>query len=181
MSGVADPKLDPAARLTRNRRLRVISQPDCQYALVSLHRLIRVGTKVDHQVHGERGIRPDRCYRFPNLGTNLDARRSERGKQGEAVGNHGSQIDERELYIAEFSAKSQNLLDHVLCTLCRRQNALEVRPRRTRGRQVLERSVSEENDGHEHIVEFMSDAARERTHGLETLAVPQLLLQLLSP
>ena len=46
---------------------------------------------------------------------------------------------------------------------------------------ILKRHVGEQNDGHEHIVEFVRDSPGEGADGLQPLAVPELFLQGFAP
>ena len=70
------------------------AQPDRQYALRSLHGLVCIGAKIEHQLRRERRIGAHRRDRVFNLGADLYARGSQGGEEIESIGDDAAQIDE---------------------------------------------------------------------------------------
>ncbi len=87
---------------------------------------------------------------------------------------------------ASFASSSSRLNVRIFLTtsLARRaaaKHSLEIRARSARKRRILQYRVGKEDDGHQHIVDFVGDAAGERADRLQSLTMPQLPLQFLAP
>src|SRR6202789_533121 len=180
-SRVANPQFDAWPRYSRFVGMFLVSQANRQHAFRALHRLVGVGAQVHQQVRCERGVGSHEGKRFVDLGPYLDGRRGKHRKKVQSLAHHLSQVDQRELRFAELAAKCQNLLHDILRTAGGREHPLEIRTRRGGWRQILQCRVGKKHDGNQHVVDFMSDTARQRTYRLQPLTMPQLLLQLLAP
>src|SRR6202034_4287778 len=111
--GVANPEFDSRPRCPRFVVTFLISQANRQQAFRTIHRLIGVGEQIHQQVRCERGVGSHRWNGFVDFGPYLDGRRGKHGKEMESLGHHLSQVDQRELRVAELAAECQNLLHDI--------------------------------------------------------------------
>src|ERR1700691_2061621 len=170
-SRVANPEFNVGLRHGAYIGMLLISQANRQHAFRALHRLVGIGAQVHQQVRCERGVGSHEWKRLIDFRPYLDGRRGKHGKQVQRLGHHLSQVDQRELRIAELAAECQNLPNDILRTAGGRKHSLKIRAWSAGARQILQCCVGIKNDGNQHVVDFMSYTARERAHCLQPLTM----------